>query len=147
MAINRLTRGAIIIAGSGMCSGGRIRHHLKHHLWRPQDHVVFAGYQAAGTLGREIVDGAREVNLWGEPVRVAAHIHTLGGFSAHADRDGLADWYGACGACAPVALVHGEPRARIGLSAELRRRFGVTPLLPNPGQSLEVASAGRLAAG
>ncbi len=148
MAINRLTRGAIIIAGSGMCTGGRIRHHLKHHLWRPQDHLVFVGFQAAGTLGRAIVDGAREVELWGEPVKVAAQVHTLGGFSAHADRAGLADWYGACRGHPPVALVHGEVRARTALAAELRQRFGAPVLLPRPGELLDLArSADGLAAG
>ena len=143
MAINRVTRGAIIIAGSGMCSGGRIRHHLKHHLWRPQDHLVFIGFQAAGTLGREIVDGAREVNLWGEPVKVAAQVHTLGGFSAHADRNGLADWYGACRSRPPLALVHGEPAARAGLAAELHKRFGVTALLPKQGEALDLGAPPR----
>lgn len=141
MAINRLTRRALIIAGSGMCTGGRIRHHLKHHLWRPQDHLVFVGFQAAGTLGRAIVDGAREVEIWGEPIKVAARVHTLGGFSAHADRDGLAAWYGACRGHPPVALVHGEARSRAGLAVELRQRFGAPVLLPRPGELLDLTRA------
>lgn len=147
MAINHVASHALIIAGSGMCNGGRIRHHLKHHLWRPQDHLVFAGFQAVGTLGREIVDGAREVNLWGEPVKVAARVHTLGGFSAHADRDGLADWYGACRGHPPLALVHGEPAARAALAEELQRRFGVAALLPGRGHALDLTRPAAMAAG
>lgn len=146
IAINRIASGAIIIAGSGMCTGGRIRHHLKQHLWREQNHLVFVGFQAAGTLGRQIVDGAREIRLWGEPVRVAAQVHTLGGFSAHADRNGLSDWYGHFRNHPPVALVHGEPAASGVLAAELRVRFGASVTVPKYGESLDLehlpASAG-----
>ncbi|MCW8959462.1 MAG: MBL fold metallo-hydrolase, partial [Gammaproteobacteria bacterium] len=95
MAINRIRSGAIIVAGSGMCDGGRIKHHFKHNIWRRDCHVVIVGFQAAGTLGRRLVDGAGHIRLWGETVKVAARIHTLGGFSAHADHDGLLAWYQA----------------------------------------------------
>lgn len=111
MRINRIESGAIIIAGSGMCEGGRIKHHLKHNLWRRQCHVLIVGFQARGTLGRALVDGAEQISLWGETIRVGATIHTIGGFSAHADCDGLAAWYRHFTGQPPVALVHGEPMA------------------------------------
>jgi metallo-beta-lactamase family protein len=92
MAINEDRRAGIIISASGMCDSGRIKHHLKHHLWRNESHIVFIGYQAEGTIGRRIVDGAKTIKLFGEEIAVKAHIHTLGGFSAHADQKGLLDW-------------------------------------------------------
>ncbi|MCP4303214.1 MAG: MBL fold metallo-hydrolase, partial [Gammaproteobacteria bacterium] len=92
MTINEMQSGAIVIAGSGMCSGGRILHHLKNNIWRPQCHLVIVGYQAAGTLGRRLVDGAEEIKLWGDTYRVRAHCHTIGGLSAHADQADLLDW-------------------------------------------------------
>ncbi|HXK58056.1 MAG TPA: MBL fold metallo-hydrolase RNA specificity domain-containing protein [Gammaproteobacteria bacterium] len=122
-ALNDVSRGAIIIAGSGMCNGGRIRHHLKHNLWRPQCHLLFSGYQAAGTLGRALVDGADHVNLMGERVKVAAQRHTIGGLSAHADQNGLADWYGGFANRPPVWLVHGEDPARRALADRLQQQF------------------------
>ncbi|HZL95977.1 MAG TPA: MBL fold metallo-hydrolase, partial [Vicinamibacterales bacterium] len=109
MRINSIESGAIVIAGSGMCSGGRILHHLKHNLWRPECHVIMIGFQAQGTLGRRLVDGAERVRLWQETIRVAARIHTVGGLSAHADQAGLLEWYGAFEGAPPVCLVHGEP--------------------------------------
>jgi metallo-beta-lactamase family protein len=120
MALNRVRSGAIIIAGSGMCSGGRILHHLKHNAWRRECHVLITGFQARGTLGRMLVDGARHIRLWGETIRVAAHVHTIGGLSAHADRDGLARWYHGFKNRPPVTLVHGEERALDALAGHLR---------------------------
>jgi metallo-beta-lactamase family protein len=92
IAINENPRAGIIISTSGMCDSGRIKHHLKHHLWRNESHIVFIGYQAEGTIGRRIVDGAKTIKLFGEEIAVKAHIHTLGGFSAHADQKGLLEW-------------------------------------------------------
>jgi metallo-beta-lactamase family protein len=138
IAINRVTRGAIIIAGSGMCNGGRILHHLKQRLPYNNTHLVFAGFQAAGTLGRRLVEGAREVTLWGEHVPVAAQVHTLGGLSAHADQEGLCDWYGGFSGHPHVAVVHGEPHASTALAAELRTRFGCPVTVPARGDSLDL---------
>jgi metallo-beta-lactamase family protein len=123
MALNRRAGGCIIIAGSGMCNGGRIRHHLRHNLWRENCNIIFPGYQAQGTLGRELVDGAAFVNVFGERIRVRAQRHTIGGLSAHADQGGLAAWYGHFRSRPPVVLVHGEDRAREGLAARLRADF------------------------
>jgi len=95
-AINRMESGAIVIAGSGMCTGGRIIHHLKHNLWRKDSHVIISGYQSHGSLGRKLVEGAPFVRVWGEKVRVAATIHTVGGLSAHADQEGMLEWYSHC---------------------------------------------------
>ena len=136
MAINRIRRGALVIAGSGMCTGGRILHHLRHNLWRRECQVMIVGYQAAGTLGRRLVDGAERVTIHGEEIRVAAGIHTIGGLSAHAGQDGLAAWYGAIDGRPDVALVHGEARAREGLAARLAAGFGVQPVQPGPGHRL-----------
>jgi metallo-beta-lactamase family protein len=120
MLINRIRSGAIIIAGSGMCTGGRIKHHLKHNIWRPETHVLIVGFQAAGTPGRALVDGASHVRLWGEAIRVNARVHTVGGLSAHADQSGLRDWYRRIAGRPPVVLVHGEPGARGVLAGCLR---------------------------
>jgi len=111
MSINRMDGGAIIIAGSGMCNGGRIRHHLKHRLWQDNTHLVFTGYQAVGTLGRQLVDGAERVKLFGREYAVRAKVHTLGGFSAHAGQQQLLAWAAAIGGEPAFRLVHGEPEA------------------------------------
>jgi len=110
MALNRVASGAVILAGSGMCTGGRVRHHLKHHLWREDSSVVFVGFAARGTLARRIIDGARTVRLFGEDIRVRAHIHTVNGFSAHADRDELLAWHHRIDP-KRTFLVHGEEQA------------------------------------
>jgi metallo-beta-lactamase family protein len=138
MRINALDRGAIVIAGSGMCSGGRILQHLKHNLWRPECHVVMIGFQAQGTLGRRLVDGAEHVRLWGETIKVAAKIHTVGGLSAHADQDGLKAWYGAFANRPPVCLVHGEPGAQQSLAAALRSAYGADVRIPARGDVIEL---------
>jgi metallo-beta-lactamase family protein len=116
MAINADDRPKVIISASGMCEAGRIRHHLKHHLWRKKDAVVFVGYQAANTLGRKIMDGAASVDIFGEPVAVNASIFDFEGFSAHADRNGLLAWAKAF-QMRPQAffLVHGEEEAKLAL--------------------------------
>jgi metallo-beta-lactamase family protein len=138
MAINRIRAGALIIAGSGMCNGGRIRQHLKHNVWRRETHVVIVGYQAQGTLGRALVDGARHIRLWGETIRVGARIHTVGGLSAHAGQSELVDWYGGFAGRPPVALVHGEERPQRVLATRLRAQLGAPVLVPRPGEGLDL---------
>jgi metallo-beta-lactamase family protein len=119
MALNRFVGGALIMAGSGMCTGGRVRHHLKHHLGRTNCAVVFVGYAGRGTLARRIIDGARTVTLFGEEVAVRASIHTINGFSAHADQAELAAWHAPTGA-RRTFLVHGEPEAMRDFAARLK---------------------------
>ena len=140
MAINRITHGAIVIAGSGMCTGGRIVHHLKHNLARPECDVVFSGFQAQGTLGRAIVDGRDHVRIHGSPVKVAARVHTLGGFSAHGDQHDLVRWYGAIPGRPPVWLVHGEPAAAEALRDALRGE-GARAEVAAPGVTLDLGAA------
>ena len=139
MAINRVRHGAIIIAGSGMCTGGRIVHHLKQNLRRPECDVVFTGFQAEGTPGRAIVDGRDHVRLHGEPVPVAARVHTLGGFSAHGDQQDLLRWYGTLAGRPPVWLVHGEARAATALRDKFRGA-GVHVEVARPGLRLDLGN-------
>lgn len=108
MAINQIVGGAVIMAGSGMCTGGRVRHHLKHNLWRNKNSIVFVGYAAHGTLARRIIDGAERVSIFGEEIPVRASIHTIGGFSAHADQAELQAWHRQTGNPKKTFLVHGE---------------------------------------
>jgi len=122
MAVNRIREGAIVIAGSGMCTGGRIVHHLKHNLERPECHLIFTGFQAQGTLGRALVDGRESVRIHGDELDVAMQVHTLGGFSAHGDQSDLLRWYEGVGGRPPVWLVHGENAASAGLEDALLER-------------------------
>jgi metallo-beta-lactamase family protein len=137
-SLNDLKGMALIIAGSGMCEGGRILHHLKHNLWRPDMHVVIVGYQASGSLGAQLVHGAGRVRIHGEPIVVKAKIHTLGGFSAHAGQGELADWAGTYlktpGGRTRLVLTHGEEVARKALANLLRERYRVAALLPGLGE-------------
>lgn len=131
-AINGKDR-VIIIAGSGMCNGGRVVHHLKHNLWRSDTAVVFIGYQARGTLGRHIVDGAPKVTIDHEPIAVQARVFTINGFSAHADQAALLDWLSATDQ-AHIVLNHGETTASSTLAGLLTAR----------GRSVEVAAPDRV---
>jgi metallo-beta-lactamase family protein len=130
-AINEDTRPGIIVSASGMCDSGRIQHHLKHHLWREESHIVIIGYQAEGTVGRRIVEGAKTVRLFGEEIAVNAHIHTLGGFSAHADQRGLLDWLSHVrNPRVEVIVNHGEEEISIGLSQLVSARFHFKTSVP-----------------
>lgn len=113
MALNKIEAGAIIIAGSGMCTGGRIRHHFKHNLWRRNAHVIIVGYQAIGTPGRALVDGTKVFHLGGDKIAVNAAIHTLGGFSAHASQSQLIEWINNFNKPHPrLFLIHGEAETK-----------------------------------
>ena len=138
IAINKITDGAIIIAGSGMCTGGRIRHHLKHNLWRRNAHVIIVGYQAIGTPGRALVDGAKRLRVAGEDVAVNATIHTLGGFSAHAGQQQLLDWIKAFHNPKPhTYLIHGEQDAKKALQHQLHAA-DIRAEIPGLGQSIHI---------
>jgi len=139
MALNAIRGGAIILAGSGMCDAGRVRHHLKHNLWRKECSVVIVGFQAQGTLGRKIVDGARRVAIHGEDIAVAADVYTIGGLSAHADRDDLLNW--AANFRNPprkVFVAHGEESVSVAFAQTLGDRFGWKAEVPYPGRPIEV---------
>ena len=130
----------VIISSSGMCDAGRIRHHLKHNLWRPECTVLFVGYQSVGTLGRSIVDGAKEVKLFGETIGVRAHVETLAGISGHADNSGLLKWVSAF---VPqpqhVFVVHGEDEVAETFAERLRNEMGLDAAAPYNGESWELA--------
>lgn len=108
IALNRISGGAVIMAGSGMCTGGRVRHHLRHNLWRRESSVIFVGFAARQTLARQIIDGANRVRIFGEEIPVNAKIFTINGFSAHADQAELLDWHARTGEPKTTFLVHGE---------------------------------------
>lgn len=134
MALNNVKSHAIIIAGSGMCDAGRIRHHLKHNLWRPECSVLFVGFQAIGTLGRKIVDGMKTVNINGDDLAVKAGIHTIGGFSAHADQRELLEWLSAFQGRPTVFVTHGEEKAAFAFAEAVQKRFGFTTHVPERGE-------------
>ncbi len=137
MALNRINSGAIFIAGSGMCNGGRIRHHLKHNLWRNQSHVIFVGFQAIGTPGRALVDGATTYRIGGEQIAVKAQIHTMGGFSAHASQTQLINWVsGFKGKKPKLFLVHGEEQAKLALQKALKNN-GWDSSIPSLNQTVQ----------
>jgi metallo-beta-lactamase family protein len=140
MAINKIRRGAIIIAGSGMCTGGRIKHHLKHNIWRKECQLLITGFQARGTTGRALVDGARNIRLWGETIRVAAQVHTIGGLSAHADQLALKNWYANFNGRPHLTLVHGEEKSQAGLAACLRRELAAPVHIARPGEVLDLGA-------
>jgi metallo-beta-lactamase family protein len=135
MFLNSIRHGAVIVAASGMCEAGRVRHHLRHNLPRRESGVVIIGFQAAGTLGRRLVDGARAVRLFNDSVPVNASVHTIGGLSAHAGQDGLMGWLaGARRKPKMTFVVHGEPQAAGALSARIARelRWPTTIAAPQP---------------
>jgi metallo-beta-lactamase family protein len=130
-AINEDSRPGIIISASGMCDSGRIKHHLKHHLWREESHIVIIGYQGEGTIGRRIVDGAKSVRLFGEEIAVKAHIHTLGGFSAHADQKGLLEWLAHFkNPQLEIFVNHGEEKVSMELSQVIQQQFHFKTIVP-----------------
>ena len=134
IALNRVG-GAVIMAGSGMCTGGRVRHHLKHNLWRKDSSVIFVGYAAEHTLARRIIDGAKEVRIYGEEIPVNARIHTINGFSAHADQAELLAWHQKLGKPERTFLVHGDEK----VMQHFAKRLTDTDVeMPTLGQSFEL---------
>ena len=138
-ALNELAGPAIILSASGMCNAGRIRHHLRNNLWRPGASIVFVGYQGVGTPGRQIVERAESIPLFGDDVPVKARIFTIGGFSAHAGQSQLLEWIApAAKAGAQVVLIHGEEKAQTALAGLIRERFGQEVLIPDYLEELEL---------
>ncbi|HHW40453.1 MAG TPA: MBL fold metallo-hydrolase [Syntrophomonadaceae bacterium] len=142
-ALNNLPGSKIIISASGMCDAGRIKHHLKHNLWRPECAVVFVGFQGEGTLGRRILDGEKKVKILGEIINVAAKIYSLQGFSAHADQTGLLDWVSHF-TTKPQRLfvVHGEAPASRTLAGLIEQKFAIPTVIPQMGEEYVLMPTG-----
>jgi len=137
--LNEISGPCMILAGSGMCTGGRVLHHFRENLPRENTQVLMVGYQGNGSLGRRLVDGASSVSIYGERVPVRAGIHTLNGFSAHAGRSDLLKWFSPLAASQPRAFItHGEDRARTALSTAIHQQFGQMPNLPSQGEVIDV---------
>ena len=138
MALNKIKSNAVIIAGSGMCDGGRVRHHLKYNLWRPECSIIFVGFQARGTLGRRIVDSAKMVHIFGEEIAVKAKVYTLGGFSAHADQKELLEWLSGFKGSPGVFVVHGEQETAVSFSELIKEKYGFVTHVPAKGETFEL---------
>ena len=139
--INDIERGAIVIAGSGMCNGGRILYHLKRNIERPECHVLITGYQAEGTLGRELVEGAAEVEIHQRLYRVAAQVHAVGGLSAHGDQHDLLRWAGGFRGSPRFYVVHGEEGPKNVLMHMLDRQYGYPASVPRRGDVIDVTGS------
>ena len=138
-ALNASEESAIIISASGMCEVGRIKHHLKHHLWDPNSTILFVGYQAPGTLGRKLVDGEKKVKIFGEEIAVNARIEYIEGYSGHADQEGLLNFvYSFTTPPKHIFLVHGEPEGQIVLKQKLEENTEIPITIPSFGESYEL---------
>lgn len=138
MEINNIPSRAIIIAGSGMCSGGRILHHLKQRLWNKNNALIFVGFQAVGTLGREIVNEQKYVNIYGENIIVKAKIYTINGFSAHGDKEDLLSWIESIKGISKIFLIHGEVEPMEAFKEEIHERFSIKAHIMEKGESVYV---------
>jgi metallo-beta-lactamase family protein len=128
-----------VMAGAGMCNAGRILHHLKENVWKPETFVLLVGYQARGTVGRRLVDGATHVKIFGEKIAVKASVRTLGGFSAHAGQTDLLGWVDTVAPSRPlVVLTHGEDLQRRSLAQCIEKQYRLRTLLPMQGDTIEV---------
>ena len=133
----------VIISASGMCEAGRIRHHLKHNLWDARNSIIFVGYQAEGTLGRCIIDGEKDVTLFGETIHVNAQIHNLEGFSGHADMNGLLGWLkGFQKGPKQLFLVHGEPEVKLEFAKTVKEQIGIDAIPVNVNSEYELEAGG-----
>ena len=138
-AINDVQGACLVMAGAGMCNGSRILHHLRANLWKPSTHVLIVGYQAHGSLGRRLVDGEKEVKIFGEKIAVKATVHTLGGFSAHAGQTDLMRWFEVMAPSKPrVVLTHGEDDQRAALARCIQERYGLLSKVPQMGEVIEL---------
>jgi len=138
-AINDVRGACLVMAGAGMCNGGRILHHLRANLWKPSTCVLIVGYQAYGSLGRRLVDGEKEVRIFGEKIAVKSTIHTLGGFSAHAGQTDLMRWFDVIAPSKPrVVLTHGEDDQRAALAKLIQQRYGLPSKLPKMGEVIDL---------
>lgn len=145
MKINEMEGSAIVISASGMCNAGRIRHHLRHNLWRPGASVVFVGFQAEGTPGRNIVDGAKKIRIFNEDIAVKAKIWTIGGFSAHAGQSQLLEWLGNFqNKKMPVFLIHGETGAQNILASLIRQKLGFDVTIPEYMEEIKIKAGIKL---
>jgi len=136
-AINNCPGPCLVMAGAGMCNAGRILHHLKQNLWKPETHVIIVGYQAYGSLGRRLVEGEKHVTIHGEKIAVKAKIHTLGGFSAHAGQTDLLNWFRIVAPSRPrVIVTHGEDGPRKQLAKLIQQEHGLKPALPDLGEDI-----------
>jgi len=146
--INFDARPKLILSASGMCEAGRIRHHLKHNLWRKESTILFVGYQAEGTLGRKLLEGANVVKLFGESIEVQARIEQLEGISGHADQDGLLKWLdGFKTKPSHVFVVHGEDTVTDDFAALITEKYGIPALAPYSGGEVDLATGEVLSAG
>ena len=137
--LNASTIPSIIISASGMCDVGRIKHHLKHNLWNPKSTILFVGYQAPGTLGYEIVNGAKTVKIFGEEIAVNARIEYIEGYSGHADQDGLMNFiYSFLEKPKHIFLVHGEPESQEVFKSKIETEAGIPVVVPNYGETYEL---------
>ena len=139
-AINDDNRPKVIISASGMCEAGRIKHHLKHNLWKKENTILFVGYHAPNPLGRSLLEGARKVKLFGETVQVNAEIRRLAGISGHADYTGLMNWIKAIKSPKKVFVNHGEEIAVEALAKEIRENLGLDVYAPYSGAEFDLAS-------
>ncbi len=139
MKINDQPGPCLVMAGAGMCNAGRILHHLKANLWKPDTHVLIVGYQGDGSLGRRLVEGEKLVSIHGEKIAVKGSVHTLGGFSAHAGQTDLLAWLGALAPGKPrVVLTHGEDRQRQMLAQKIQQRYKLQPVMPRMGETIQL---------
>lgn len=140
-ALNERSGSSIIISASGMCEAGRIKHHLKHNLWRKESTILFVGYQAQGTLGRKLVDGAKKVKIFGEDISVNARIEMIEGFSGHADKEGLLNWIERFNRKpSKIFIVHGEEESMVSFAREINEKFKIDTIVPEKGESFVITA-------